>query len=115
VIGIIGYIVSVFTALLSDFKFSTCNDLIDNNQWVSAFFSYVFFCLFYSAVAGVLCIFEPAAAGSGIPEIKAYLNGINLNKIVRIRVLFAKVIGMCFSVAAGLPLGKEGPMIHSGM
>jgi chloride channel 7 len=61
-----------------------------------------------------MCWIEPAAAGSGIPEIKAYLNGINLNKVVRIRVLFAKVLGMCFSVSSGLPLGKEGPMIHSG-
>jgi chloride channel 7 len=50
---------------------------------------------------------EPTAAGSGIPEIKAYLNGINLNKVVRIRVLVFKVIGMCFSVSAGLPLGKN--------
>jgi chloride channel 7 len=24
------------------------------------------------------------------------------------------MIGMCFSVSAGLPLGKEGPMIHAG-
>ena len=29
-------------------------------------------------------------------------------------VLVAKVLGMCFSCAAGLPLGKEGPMIHAG-
>lgn len=50
---------------------------------------------------------EPTAAGSGIPEIKAYLNGINLNKVVRIRVLIFKVIGMCFSVGAGLPLGND--------
>ena len=50
---------------------------------------------------------EPTAAGSGIPEIKAYLNGINLNKVVRIRVLIFKVIGMCFSVSAGLPLGNN--------
>ena len=64
--------------------------------------------------AGGLCWYEPVAAGSGIPEIKAFLNGVSLNKIVRLRVLFAKVFGMCFSVAAGLPLGKEGPMIHAG-
>jgi chloride channel 7 len=35
-------------------------------------------------------------------------------KVVRIRVLLFKVVGMCFSVASGLPLGKEGPMIHAG-
>ena len=54
---------------------------------------------------------EPTAAGSGITEIKAYLNGINLNKVVRIRVLIFKVIGMCFSVGAGLPLGNNLPLL----
>lgn len=29
-------------------------------------------------------------------------------------MLLAKVIGVCFSVASGLPIGKEGPMIHIG-
>ena len=47
-------------------------------------------------------------------QIKAFLNGVNLNRVVRLRVLATKVIGMCFSVSAGLPLGKEGPMIHTG-
>jgi hypothetical protein len=28
--------------------------------------------------------------------------------------LVCKVVGVTFSVAAGLPVGKEGPMVHSG-
>lgn len=56
-------------------------------------------------IAGCLCYYEPTGAGSGIPEIKAYLNGINLNTYVRIKTLIVKVLGMCFSVASGLPLG----------
>lgn len=61
-----------------------------------------------------MCWKEPIAAGSGIPEIKAFLNGVNVSNVVRMPVLVAKVLGMCFSCAAGLPLGKEGPMIHAG-
>lgn len=79
-----------------------------------AFFAYVFFSAFLILFAGILCVYQPAAAGSGIPEIKAFLNGVNLNGIVKLPVLVSKVLGMCFSVAAGLPLGKEGPMIHAG-
>lgn len=113
-IGIMGYIVSYFTNLLFEAKFEVANGYINRDMWASSYFTYTTLSMVFSFVAGILCWIEPAAAGSGIPEIKSYLNGINLNKVVRIRVLFAKVVGMCFSVASGLPLGKEGPMIHSG-
>jgi chloride channel 7 len=105
IIGSIGYFVSFLTSTLTNFKFNATTRLINDGQWYAAFFAYVMICVFFSAIAGVLCWMEPTAAGSGIPEIKAYLNGINLNKVVRIRVLVFKVIGMCFSVGAGLPLG----------
>eukprot|EP00756_Hemistasia_phaeocysticola_P029601 Hpha_TRINITY_DN16241_c3_g1::TRINITY_DN16241_c3_g1_i1::g.12220::m.12220/K05016/CLCN7; chloride channel 7 len=57
---------------------------------------------------------EPLAAGSGIPEVKCYLNGVRIYRIVRFRTLVSKAVGILFSVASGLPCGKEGPMIHSG-
>ena len=107
---------------LNKFKYSTTYEIFsaDSSGTVSAarqaraFFVFVFLSIFYAVVALVCCIIEPGAAGSGIPEVKAYLNGVNLNKIVRVRILPFKLIGMCFSCAAGLPLGKEGPMIHCG-
>lgn len=51
------------------------------------------------------------AAGSGIPEIKCYLNGVKVPGIVRLRTLLCKVFGVLFSVAGGeerlsaLPVG----------
>ena len=106
VIGGIGYFVSYVTEALTMFKFDTVLDYINRGEWEAAFFIFLTICLFYSSIAGIFCWMEPTAAGSGIPEIKAYLNGINLNKVVRIRVLIFKVVGMCFSVSAGLPLGN---------
>ena len=47
---------------------------------------------------------QPVAAGSGIPEIKCYLNGVKVPGIVRLRTLLCKVFGVLFSVAGG----KEG-------
>lgn len=52
--------------------------------------------------------------GGGIPEIKAFLNGVNLNEFVNIRLLLAKIIGICFAIASGLPVGKKGPLIQIG-
>ncbi len=41
------------------------------------------------------------AAGSGIPEIKCYLNGVKVPHATRIRTLIAKAVGVLFSVAGG--------------
>ena len=113
-IAVTGAFVQIFTEAMTEWKFETSAKFIEEGDWGSAFFSFIFICLFLALCAGYLCWLEPPAAGSGIPEIKAYLNGVNLSKVVRLPVLVCKVLGMCFSCASGLPLGKEGPMIHAG-
>merc|ERR1740138_277183 len=67
-----------------------------------------------SIAATMVCFVEPLAAGSGIPEIKCFLNGTHLPRVLDVKTLLAKVCGIVGSVAAGMPAGKEGPMIHSG-
>ena len=54
------------------------------------------------------------AGGSGIPEIKCILNGMKIPYSVRIKTIVVKLLGVACAVAGGLPVGKEGPMIHAG-
>ena len=79
-----------------------------------AFSSFLLYQTGYAAIASIFVWIEPASGGSGIPEIKCFLNGIDLPSILRVKTLICKVVGVAFSVAAGLPIGKEGPMVHSG-
>lgn len=44
---------------------------------------------------------QPVAAGSGIPEIKCYLNGVKVPGVVRLRTVVCKAMGVLFSVAGG--------------
>ena len=71
-------------------------------------------CLFVTIATLLVVYLEPAGAGSGIPEIKCLLNGMKIKRVVRIKTLATKALGVLFSVSGGLPVGKEGPMIHSG-
>jgi Voltage gated chloride channel len=80
----------------------------------SAFLAFVFYQVLFASIASIFVWIEPVSAGSGIPEVKCFLNGIDIPRIVRVKTLLCKVIGVTFSVAAGLPVGKEGPMVHSG-
>ncbi|XP_022706969.1 H(+)/Cl(-) exchange transporter 7-like isoform X3 [Varroa jacobsoni] len=57
---------------------------------------------------------SPVAAGSGIPVIKCYLNGVKIPEMVRIKTLIVKSVGVILSVVGGLAVGKEGPMVHCG-
>lgn len=90
----------------------------DHNLQIEFFIPFAIYTVInwaYAAVAAVLVIWvAPIAKGSGISEIKCYLNGIRVFRVVRHKTFVCKAVGIIFSVAAGLPCGKEGPMIHCG-
>jgi len=115
----IGVVTAMFGALLSisvhnitEFKFHLVESLKDNKM--AALFTYLAVNMTLVTISVVLSSIEPSAIGSGIPEVKSLLNGMKISRIVRIRTLFVKVVGIIAAVCGGLPLGKEGPMIHAG-
>lgn len=71
-------------------------------------------CAFVFLATLMVVYAEPVAAGSGIPQVKCFLNGVKIPHAVRLKTLITKITGVVFSVAGGLAVGKEGPMIHTG-
>ena len=68
---------------LSELKFDAVYDHIRDGNKGSAFGILLGFTLLYVLVATFLvAIVEPVAGGSGIPEVKAYLNGTNYLRCV---------------------------------
>ncbi len=79
---------------------------------------FAFYCLYNLTLVTIAAImtayFEPIAAGDGVAEIKAYLNGTHVRNIFRLRTVLTRYFGSVLSVSSGLACGPEGPMIHIG-
>ncbi|KAL3623965.1 hypothetical protein CASFOL_032781 [Castilleja foliolosa] len=71
------------------------------------------FCLTLCASL-ITAFIAPEAAGSGIPEVKAYLNGVDAPAIFSLRTLLVKIVGSILAVSSSLNIGKAGPMVHTG-
>eukprot|EP00808_Paulinella_micropora_P026445 g11607.t1 len=71
--------------------------------------------LSFAMASAVLCTYiEPAATGSGMNDLRCGLNGMRVPRAERLRVMFARAIGVITTVASGLPTGMQGPMAHLG-
>ncbi|CAL9755154.1 unnamed protein product, partial [Musa acuminata subsp. burmannicoides] len=118
IIGIGTGLAAVFINLavenFSGWKYAATFSIIQHSYFVG-FLVYILFNLglVFSSVY-IVTKFAPAAAGSGIPEIKGYLNGVDTPGILLFRTLIGKIFGSIGSVGGGLALGKEGPLVHTG-
>eukprot|EP00301_Raphidiophrys_heterophryoidea_P006033 c12470_g1_i2.p1 GENE.c12470_g1_i2~~c12470_g1_i2.p1 ORF type:complete len:765 (+),score=173.30 c12470_g1_i2:86-2380(+) len=87
-------------------------------QQLSTFKMFALYSSWNLLLAGTSCLMvlyiSPQAAGSGIAEVKAYLNGTYLPKFLSFRAFFVKLIGTVLSVSSGLMVGPEGPLVHLG-
>ncbi|XP_070812041.1 H(+)/Cl(-) exchange transporter 6 [Pituophis catenifer annectens] len=116
--GMVGLFVDFFVHLFTRIKFhvvqNSVEDCSEKGCLAISLLELLGFNLTFIFLASLFVLIQPVAAGSGIPEIKCYLNGVKVPGIVRLRTLICKALGVLCSVAGGLFVGKEGPMIHSG-
>lgn len=113
--GLIAFALHEGVTVVSNIRFNPARSMILKDQKFLAYLYFTAISMLCISIPVTLVVFvEPAAAGSGIPEIKSYLNGTNIPKILRFRTLAVKVIGLWMSIAGGLIGGKEGPMVHTG-
>jgi chloride channel 7 len=100
---------------ISGLKFRAALALLASGRPAAAFALHASFGACLVAVAAALTVgLAPAAAGSGIAEVKAYLNGVDVPGIFDPPTLLVKLVGSVLAVAGGLAVGKEGPFVHAG-
>lgn len=100
---------------LADFKYSITRRLIlHTNMGVAWLFNTSYSLALVAASSALIVGWAPAAVGSGVPEVMAYLNGILLPKVFNVFTVAVKFVSCALAVSSGLPVGPEGPLIHIG-
>ena len=115
VTAIAAFVVNLGVENISGFKFWATLTILQRSGYLSSFLLYASInaTLVLASVCFTLFV-GPEAAGSGIPQVKAYLNGVDVPGIFFFQTLAAKLIGAVGSVSGGLAIGKEGPFVHAG-
>uniref|UniRef100_M8BP43 Chloride channel protein n=1 Tax=Aegilops tauschii TaxID=37682 RepID=M8BP43_AEGTA len=113
--GVIASLINLAIENISGLKMLHMVHLVREKRYWAGFFYFSGFNFVLTFIAAVLCVvFAPTAAGPGIPEIKAYLNGVDTPNMFGAPQLIVKIIGSICAVSSGLDLGKEGPLVHIG-
>lgn len=108
--------VAIALAAASD-ALLVCRDALmtSGSMYGAPFCIYVAWGAVLGAAAAALAAFvAPGASGPGIPQVKAYLNGVRLEAFLSVRVFFVKLVGTALTVGSGASLGPEGPLVHLG-
>ncbi|XP_068641759.1 putative chloride channel-like protein CLC-g isoform X2 [Aristolochia californica] len=113
--GLVGFFNNISVENLAGVKFVVTSNLMLEKKFGQAFGVFAAANLALTLFSSIITTyFAPAAAGSGIPEVKAYLNGVDAPLIFAPRTLIVNIIGSICAVSASLHVGKAGPMLHTG-
>ncbi|EGC37379.1 hypothetical protein DICPUDRAFT_150047 [Dictyostelium purpureum] len=113
-IGIIAYISHAAVSNITKYKFKYVEKILELDMFLG-FLAYFLVNSLLATLSSLLAVYyEPTAAGSGIPEVKGYLNGTKIPHTLKMKTLWTKLTSMILAVSSGLQVGSEGPMIHIG-
>ncbi|XAR66856.1 hypothetical protein NMG60_11013215 [Bertholletia excelsa] len=114
-VSLVGFTNNLAVENIAGQKFVITSDMMLKKKYLMAFLVFGASNFVLTLFASVITAFiSPEAAGSGIPEVKAYLNGVDAPGIFSLRTLVVKIVGSISAVSSSLHIGKAGPMVHTG-
>ncbi|KAK5574581.1 hypothetical protein RB653_009834 [Dictyostelium firmibasis] len=114
-VGITAYLVKQSVEFVNEFKFEQSGKFLGDERKFIAFLVYYSINILFGVSASLVIIpVGQIASGSGIPEVKGYLNGIRIPQSMNVKTLVGKLVSLILAYSSGLILGPEGPMIHIG-
>uniref|UniRef100_A0A4W4FXZ9 Chloride channel K n=1 Tax=Electrophorus electricus TaxID=8005 RepID=A0A4W4FXZ9_ELEEL len=114
----------VLTALMSFIMDLTVAKVLRAHQWLysrlegNALLQFLCWTLYPACMCALSASFShstcPQSAGSGLPEMRTIISGVQMPDYLSLSNLFAKFVGMICTLSAGSTvfLGKVGPFVH---
>ncbi|CCJ29114.1 unnamed protein product [Pneumocystis jirovecii] len=100
----------------------TCHDwvswkdafnILKKESYIVSYIFYIIFVTLFGLISSFLVnSYACYAKNSGISEIKIILSGFVMHRFLGKWTLIIKSLSVCLSIASGLWIGKEGPLIH---
>ena len=116
-VAAVGFVVNVASESLLDVKLRYALGEKANESLVDwdSFWRWVVPSILAALLAYVPVAIRPVAAGSGIAEAKAVLNGIHVFQCTELSTAACKAMSVVLATVASLPCGLEGPLIFIGL
>lgn len=109
--AITAYSIDKAVAMVLYYKLQVCKE--NGGNWAINFLTWISITLFLTAIAASIGQFiSKDSEGSGIPEMKSILAGVNIYRYLSFRTLIGKCLGLFAAISAGLSVGREGPFVH---
>lgn len=115
--GITLWAMTTVTAQLTEVKFESVKKIVSEGRLGAAWALYATWAMIAIGLIAFVILHPrgaPMARGSGIPELKGYLNGNRQQGLFQWRTFAARAIGICLVITATMPFGREGPSVHIG-
>jgi H+/Cl- antiporter ClcA len=114
-------LIGMSSALLSFMTGTVLTYDYEIKQYVLSFFDvayhwpvYCIYCVTMSLIACFLCqLICKEAVGGGLSDMRTILGGVVKPVLLSRRLIVAKMLGLWFSLMAGLSVGKEGPFVQT--
>lgn len=107
-VAVIGYLMDFVASLAYRARMFSFDAAADVSVWLQYGVWIFYHSSFCMLGAGIVHIVNPQAAGSGMPEMKAILGGVELHDFLSWKSMFAKFFAGCAAMSSGLPFGKGG-------
>lgn len=119
--GVVTFGFDIFSELIIEYRWVAVQKVLSDDSlsykeqlgwgWLIWFSICVACGLFASLITVIL---SAAAAGGGGAECMGYFNGVNYPDVFSVETFIVKFVGLTFSVASSICIGKEGVIAHMG-